>query len=311
MSAIAKKQKNKADTLVEAAEAALNKKSWFSSKEKKYEDAVEMYDKAGNAYKVGGFYYEAGEAYSKAGHILRDNLKNSFDSSKAFQNAGSNFKKADAEKAVEAYNAAILIMTDAGRVMNAAKLSKECAQIYENDGIETEEKSNIVWAIEAYEQAAELFAAEDANSQGSQCLVKVAELCSAALDPPDLERASQIYDDLGRRCLDSNLLKFNARGYFLQSILCHLANGDGVGAQQAKDRYESLDYTFTTAREGKFAQQLIDAVEGYDSEGFSTACYDYNRVSNLDPWKTTILLKVQKSIAAQESDDDDEEVDLR
>lgn len=311
MSAIALQQKSKGDNFVQQAENELAKKSWFSSKEKKYEDACELYQNAGNAYKVGGFYFEAGQAYYKAAIMLRDNLNNSFDASKAFQNAGSNYKKADPEKAMESFNAAILLMTDAGRVMQAAKLSKECAELYENEEMDTEEKSHTVLAIEAYEQAAELFSAEDANSQASQCLAKVAELCSVALEPPDLLRAAQLYDDLGRKCLDSNLLKFNAKGYFLQAILCHLANNDAIAAQQATDRYQTLDYTFGSAREGKFASQLIECVEGFDAEGFATACYEYDRVSKLDPWKTSILVKVKRTIDDDAGDDDNgDDVDL-
>ena len=88
MSAIALQQKSKGDTYLQQAENELTKKSWFSSKDKKFEDACELFQNAGNAYKVGGFYYESGQAYYKAAIILRDDLKNSFDASKAFQNAG-------------------------------------------------------------------------------------------------------------------------------------------------------------------------------------------------------------------------------
>ena len=89
MSAIALQQKSKGDTFLQQAENELTKsKSWFASKDKKFEDACELYQNAGNAYKVGGFYFESGNAYYKAATILRDELKNSFDASKAFQNAG-------------------------------------------------------------------------------------------------------------------------------------------------------------------------------------------------------------------------------
>lgn len=172
------------------------------------------------------------------------------------------------------------------------------------------EKSSVVLAIEAYEQASELFGMEDAKSQSSACLAKVAELCSGALDPPDLVRAAQIYDDLGRRCLDSNLLKFNAKGYFLQATLCHLGNGDVVGATQALQRYEGVDYTFGESREGKFARQLAECVENFDVEGFGTACFEYDRISKLDPWKTSILVKVKKTIDDNAGDGGDGEDDF-
>ena len=366
MSAIARQQKTKAEHFCNEANAKLNKGGWFANKERKNEEAAEFFDKAGNAYKVGGFYFEGGEAYQKAADIYEKKLENSFEASKALQNAGtiwieqvdvstilysivipwiysslyfrirtphsrtpiiqircihslwqcihpaSCFKKVSPQHAVECYNQAILLLTDAGRVMTAAKLSKECAELYENEQIDLEEKSSIVLAIETYEQAAELFLAEDAKAMQSQCLAKVAELCSAALDPPDLPRAGQLYDDLGRRCLDTNLLKFNAKGYFLQALLCALGNNDSIAATQAMQRYESLDYTFGDSREGKFARALIDCVEGFDPEGFATACFEYDRVSKLDPWKTSMLVRVKQTIdddgAGGRNDEDD--VDL-
>ena len=150
---------------------------------------------------------------------------------------------------------------------------------------------------------------EKGKSQRSQCRAKVAELCSAALEPPDLLRASGIYDELGRACLESNLLKFNAKGYFQQAVMCHLANGDSIGAQQALSKYENLDYTFGDSREGKFCRQLIECVENFDSEGFAQACFEYDRISKLDPWKTSMLVKVKRSIES-EVDAEEDDVDL-
>ena len=224
--------------------------------------------------------------------------------------AGASYKKSSPTDAVDAYHAAVALMVDAGRLMSAAKLSKELGEIFENEDVGTEEKSSIVLAIECYEQAAELFGMEESKSQASQCLAKVAELCSAALDPPDLIRAAQIYDDLGRQCLDSNLLKYNAKGYFLQSIFCHLANGDSIAAQQALQRYGSLDYTFGDSREGKLCNSLIECVEGFDADGFATACFEYDRISKLDPWKTSMLVKVKRTISDEAGGEGEDEVDL-
>jgi alpha-soluble NSF attachment protein len=224
---------------------------------------------------------------------------------------GQCFKKSNPDDAVKAFSAAVSLYTDNGRITQAAKLCKECAELYENEEITPSgEKSSIVMAIEAYEQASELFGMEDAKSQASQCMAKVAELCSGALDPPDLLRAAQIYDELGRRCLDSNLLKFNAKSYFLQSVLCHLASNDAVAATQAMQRYEGVDYTFGESREGKFARQLLECVEEFDAEGFGTACFEYDRISKLDPWKTSILVKVKKTIDDQAGGDGGDEDDF-
>jgi len=197
----------------------------------------------------------------------------------------------------------------------AAKLSKEVAEIYENEGAGEDDADaaagdkSVALAIESYEQAAELFEMENSKSQSNMCRAKVAELCSAALDPPDLLRAAQLYEELGRHCLETNLLKFNAKGYFLQSVMCHLANGDAIGGGQGLSKFEGLDYTFADSREGKFARQLVETVDGFDSEGFATACFEYDRISKLDPWKTTILVKVKRSIEEQAGGGDDDELD--
>jgi alpha-soluble NSF attachment protein len=213
--------------------------------------------------------------------------------------------------AVSSYQSAVSLLTDAGRLTQAAKLCKECAELYESEEVaEAGGKSNVVAAIEAYEQAGELFGMEDSKSQASQCRAKVAELCSAALDPPDLLRAAGLYDELGRACLDSNLLKYNAKSYFLQAILCHLANGDAIGAEQALGRYEGVDYTFAESREGKFCRQLVECVEGYDAEAFATACYEFDRISKLDPWKTSMLVKVKRSIQDDGAGEEEDDVDL-
>ena len=199
------------------------------------------------------------------------------------------------------------MLCDAGRLSQAARLSKETGELFEND----DEEDSAALAIESYQQAADLYDMEQQKSQASQCLVKVAELSSAALDPPEFLQAAQLYEKLGKDCLDSNLLKYNAKGYFLQSILCHLANQDSVGAEKAMSMFNSLDFTFRESREGKFADSLVTCVNGFDDEGFATACYEYDRISKLDPWKTTILLSVRKSVeGGGDGLDDDEDFDL-
>ena len=91
MSAMAKKQKEKGDTLMAEAEQKLtkSKSSWFtSSKERKFEEAAELMEQAANAYKVGGMPQDAGEAYRKAAEIHRDQLTNLNEASKDMAQAG-------------------------------------------------------------------------------------------------------------------------------------------------------------------------------------------------------------------------------
>mmetsp|Transcript_17837 Transcript_17837/g.42079 ORF Transcript_17837/g.42079 Transcript_17837/m.42079 type:complete len:309 (+) Transcript_17837:215-1141(+) len=292
MSALAKSQLAKAKEFESQAEKTLAKKSWFGGKEKNQEDAAETLQQAANAYKVGGMNDEAGKCYNRVGDLYRG-LSQNTEAAKAYSQAGSCFKKTSSVDAVQSYQSAISLMMDNGRLTQAAKMSRECAELFEND----DTGDFIDKAIEYYQQAADLFEMEDSKSQASTCKGKIAELASAAKDPPDLLTAGKIYNDLGINCLDSNLLKFNAKGYFLQAILCQLANGDVIGAQNALQRYEAVDYTFSESREGKFCSSLIKAVEEYDAEGFAQASFDYDRISKLDPWKTSMLVRIKRGIA--------------
>ena len=42
------------------------------------------------------------------------------------------------------------------------------------------------------------------------------------MDPPKLGRAAEIYEQLGRSCMEKKLLAMNAKGYWLQTGLCLL-----------------------------------------------------------------------------------------
>jgi alpha-soluble NSF attachment protein len=312
MSAISKQQRVKGDAFLAEAEKILGKKTWFaSSSEQKYEEAAESFAKAANAYKVGGFFKQAGDAYKKASSIHKDKLKSGNDASKCLTDSGHCYKKIDTKLAIAAFRDSISILCDNGRLSQAARLSKEVAELFEKEDDETDSGESVALAIESYQQAAELYEMEQQKSQGSQCLAKVAELSSAAKDPPDFLRAANIYENLGKNCLDSNLLKYNAKGYFLQSVLCHLANQDSVGASQALARFSSLDFTLRESREGKFGTELVECVEGGDGEGFATACFEFDRIQKLDPWKTTILLSIRKAVDGVGGEDGEEDdVDL-
>mmetsp|Transcript_990 Transcript_990/g.2249 ORF Transcript_990/g.2249 Transcript_990/m.2249 type:complete len:319 (+) Transcript_990:89-1045(+) len=317
MSALSASQRKKGDAFLAEAESTVKKSTWFaSSTERKYEDAAECYVKAANAYKVGGLNDEAGSAYQQAAELYKDKLKSLSEASKALSDAGGCLQKTNPAEAIGCYRTAVTLLCDAGRLNQAAKLSKQIAEIFESDGVDNEEdgKDAVTAAIASYQQAAELFDMEQAKSQSSSCLQKVAELSSGALDPPELLRAAEIYESLGRSCLESNLLKYNAKTHLLNGIMCHLANGDSIGASQALSRFDSLDYTFADSREGKFARNLVECVEQFDPEGFATACFEYDRISKLDPWKTSMLVKVKRSIEDGSGDGglggDDDDIDL-
>ena len=61
-------------------------------------------------------------------------------------------------------------------------------------------------------------------------------------------------------------------------------------------KYTSLDTTFSSTREAKFINVLIDAIEGGDVEAFTGAVFEFDQVTKLDKWKTNILLAIKRGI---------------
>lgn len=61
-------------------------------------------------------------------------------------------------------------------------------------------------------------------------------------------------------------------------------------------KYSSQDTTFSSTREAKFANFLIEAIESGDEEAFTGAVVEFDQVVKLDNWKTSILLKIKRGI---------------
>lgn len=54
---------------------------------------------------------------------------------------------------------------------------------------------------------------------------------------------------------------------------------------------------FSDSREYKLLKKLLDKLETGDVDGFSEAVAEYDSVSKLDPWFTSLLLKIKKQIS--------------
>jgi len=172
----------------------------------------------------------------------------------------------------------------------AAKHQKEIAELYEAE-------LDFEHAIESYQVAADYFEGEGSSSAASACLLKVAQF-SAQLEK--YEKAIEIFEKVAKTSLESNLLKWSVKEYFLKAGLCHLASGDVVSAKRALERYMEMDVTFSAQRECKFLQDIVAAVENFDVEAFTQAVVEFDSISKLDQWKTTMLLRIKTAIKADE-----------
>mmetsp|Transcript_18538 Transcript_18538/g.54950 ORF Transcript_18538/g.54950 Transcript_18538/m.54950 type:complete len:319 (+) Transcript_18538:47-1003(+) len=314
-------QEDKARALVEKAEKKLASWSLFGGGSK-YEDAAEMYTKAANLFKVSKCWNDAGACFEKTAQCA---LKSDspHEAATAHTDAANCYKKTDAKgapptvhtsaplvypcraahpdsrrlprraaAAIEQYKEAIGIHIDLGRFPTAAKLQKEIAELHEGEG-------NLPLAMEAFQTAADYYQGEENTAQGNQCLLRVAGLASAA---GDYQRAIDIYEQVGTAALESNLLKWSVKDYWLKAGICHLATGDGGAAASAVRRYNTMDASFEKTREGMLLENLTKAFGDADADAFTEHIRAYDEISRLSPEMTTLLLEVKNTIKAQVND---------
>ncbi|XP_062323166.1 N-ethylmaleimide-sensitive factor attachment protein, beta b isoform X2 [Osmerus eperlanus] len=179
-----------------------------------------------------------------------------------------------------------------GRFTIAAKHHITIAEIYESEMVDVEK------AIAHYEQAADYYKGEESNSSANKCLLKVAAY-SAQLE--QYQKAIEIYEQVGSSTMDNPLLKYSAKEYFFKASLCHFIV-DELNAKLAVEKYEEMFPAFSDSRECKLLKKLLEAHEEQNSEGFTEAVKEFDSISRLDQWHTTMLLRIKKSIQGDEGD---------
>jgi len=281
-------QEGKAEELLERADKKLKGFSLFGGSSK-WEDASDMYTKAANLFKMEKKWDRAGEAYTKASECHLK-LQSKHEAASNYINAANCYKKSNVTEAMACLRQAIEFYTDEGRFSIAAKHQKELAELYESS-------SDLENAIAAYQLAADYYEGESSSSSANQCLLKVA-LFSAQLERYD--KAIELYEQIAAASIDNNLLKWSVKDYLFRAGLCHLAKGDIVSAERALERYQDMDASFSSQRECKFLQEIVKACREYDVEAFTGAVVEFDSISKLDSWKTTVLLKIKQSIKEED-----------
>lgn len=251
----------------------------------KLEDAAELYVSAGNMFKMAQKWSAAGKAFMEAAQ-LQITLQSKHEAGQRFVDAGNCFKKTDVEEAVRAFEMAINIYTDMGRFTMAAKHHITVAEIHEGNSSDLEK------AIFHYEQAAQYYRGEESNSSANKCLLKVA-MYSAQME--EYAKALEIYEQVAADAIENSLLKYSAKEYFFKAALCHMCI-DIVEAQRAVDKYCDMYPAFQDTRECKLLRTLLEAKEEENVESFTEAVKEYDSISRLDQWLTTILLRIKKGM---------------
>jgi alpha-soluble NSF attachment protein len=288
--------KSAAEKLLEQADKKAGSSSgWFSSSSTKWEEAGDLYQQAANSFKIEKLFRAAGDAHAREAEC-RENCKEVNEASNAWWNAAKAYKRLPDEGrkdgtdgsdlTIRALTQAIIHLTTSGRFRQAADREKEIGQIHL-------QKNDLRKACESYERAADWYAQEDANATANACYKDAADLHA---DLEEYPQAIQRYEQVADHSLTSALTKYSVKEYWLRSGLCALALGDTVTAKRNMTKYCTQDATFASTREAKFVKILTEAIEAGDNEAFTGAIVEFDQVTKLDNWKTSILLKIKRSI---------------
>ncbi|KAL6526871.1 hypothetical protein OROGR_015961 [Orobanche gracilis] len=284
----------KGEDLEKKAEKKLTGWGIFSSK---YEDAIDLFDKAANAFKLAKSFAQgdqAGAVYIKLANCHLK-LESKHEAASAYADAAHSFKKTNIKNKGNRVN--IVPGAVCKLVPGDWKIycDMEIAELYEQE-------PNLEQAIVYYEKAADLFLSEEVTSSANQCKQKIADY-SAQLK--QYQKAVEIYEDIARHSLNNNLLKYGVKGHLLNAGICQLCKGDVVAINNALEKYQELDPTFSGTREYKLLADLAAAVDEEDVAKFTAAVKEFDSMTHLDSSKTTLLLRVKEALRAKELEDED------
>jgi len=229
---------------------------------------------------------EAGQTFEKAAEI-QTQINEPDDAANSMIEAYKVYKKSDPSAAARCLEAGIKHYTMRGNFRRAAGYQNNLGELYE------QELSDMRRAIDCYELAGDWFSSDNAEALANKAYLKVAEL--AALEEM-WKKAIDRFEGVARSSVGNNLMKWSLKDYFLKAGICWLCTGDIVATKRALEQYCELDMTFQSTREYQLLNDLTNDYEEGDEEKFTDHLFQYDQMSKLDKWKTTLLLKIKNAI---------------
>lgn len=284
-------QTARGDDFEKRAEKKLSGWSIFGSKT---DEAVDFYEKAANCFKLAKNWERAGSVYTKLANCHLK-LDSKHEAASAYVDAANCHKKYSMTEAALSLDQAVNLFLEIGRLNMAARYCKELGELYEQE-------QNIEKAMDYFERAADLFQSEEVTTSANQCKQKVAQFAAQLEEYP---KAIEIFEAIARHSINNNLLKYSVKGILLNAGICQLCRGDVVGITNALERYQELDPSFSGTREYKFLADLAAAIDEEDVGKFTDSIKEFDSMTRLDPWKTTLLLRAKNALKAKEDEDDD------
>ncbi|KAK0871753.1 vesicular-fusion protein S17 [Friedmanniomyces endolithicus] len=276
-----------------AASSAGSGFSFFGGRGDRWENAVELYTQAANSFRMQKSGREAGQAFEKAAQLQQSKLNEPDDSANTLVEAFKAYRKDEPEDAARCLEQAIQHYTLKGNFRRAATQKQQVAELYE---VELGDGKR---AAEAYETAAGWFEADNAEALANKLWLKTADL--AALES-DYYKSISNYERVAKSSINNNLMKWSVKEYLLKAGICHFCTADMVATNRALESYRDLDPSFTQTREHQLLADLVEAVDEGDQEKFADKLFQFDQMSKLDKWKTTLLLRVKDGIEEKGED---------
>eukprot|EP00262_Sarcandra_glabra_P003181 TRINITY_DN1371_c0_g2_i1.p1 TRINITY_DN1371_c0_g2~~TRINITY_DN1371_c0_g2_i1.p1 ORF type:complete len:290 (-),score=61.68 TRINITY_DN1371_c0_g2_i1:349-1218(-) len=284
-------QMAKGEDFEKKAEKKMNGWGLFGSK---YEDASDLFEKAANSYKLAKAWDKAGSVYIKLAscHLK---LESKHEAASAYVDAANCYKKVSSQGAITHLDQAVNLFMEIGRLNMAARYCKEIGELYETE-------QSFEHAMDYFERSADLFQSEEVTTSANQCRQKVAQFAAQLEQYP---KAIEIFEAIAQHSINNNLLKYSVKGILLNAGLCQLCRGDVVAITNSLERYQELDPTFSGTREYKFLADLAAAIDEEDVVKFTDVIKEFDSMTRLDAWKTSLLLRAKNALKAKEVEEDD------
>ncbi|WAQ88881.1 hypothetical protein PtA15_10A302 [Puccinia triticina] len=252
----------------------------------KIEEARELYISAANQFKVEKKWKDSGDAFCKAAECSLK-LGEKDDAGNDFWSAAKSYNKSTPELGIACLRRTVEILIEKGRFRQAADRQKDIGRIFQQDA------GDLQGALDAFLQAAEWYAQEDAHATANGCYKDAADLAAQLEQYPV---AIENFEIVAQNSLSSPLTRYNVKEYFFKAGLCHLCTGDVVSTKRAIEKYAELDPSFVQQREYKFLLAIVDAYDAGNQEEFTNQVAEFDSMMKLDSWKTAILLNIKRGI---------------
>ncbi|GAA0167982.1 membrane traffic protein [Lithospermum erythrorhizon] len=232
--------------------------------------AAQLYEEAANSFKLAKSWDEAGAAYVNSANCYIK-LDSKDDAVYHYVDAAHCYKKSNINAAITCLEQSVNMFLEMRRFNISARYYKEIAEL-------CEQEENLGKAIYYYDKAAELFESEDVTTSANQCRQKVAQFASQLEQYP---KAIEIYEDIAKKSLSNNLLKYGVKGHLLNAGICRLCKGDVVTINNALEHYQDLDPPSFGTREYKLLPDLSAAIYEGDVVRFTNAVKEYDSMTRL------------------------------